>query len=78
MFYFPSHSTLWSQLSDLTTFLPHPTSRDYPIQALGLQILLDQVPRSCLPGIDERWISGYFDELSVKAIDQLYNTLSTK
>lgn len=62
-------------LPDLTTFLPHPTSRDYPIQAFGLQILLDQVPRYCLSGIDKRWISGYFDVLSVKVIDQLYNNV---
>lgn len=62
-------------LPDLTTFLPHPSSRDYPIQAFGLQILLDQAPRYCLSGIDKRWISGYFDVLSVKVIDQLYNNV---
>lgn len=62
-------------LTKLTIFLPHPTSRDYPIQAFGLQILLDQAPRYCLSGIDKRWISGYFDVLSVKVIDQLYNNV---
>jgi uncharacterized protein (DUF924 family) len=58
--------------SDFTIFLPSTASRDYPIQALGLIILLDQVPRYCMDGIDKRWISGYFDIISERLMRQLF------
>jgi len=55
-----------ASIPDLLQFLPPPASDDFPRQALGLQLLLDQMPRSLLRGIDGRWRSAYFDLISLK------------
>jgi hypothetical protein len=47
-------------------FLPPPESKDFPEQALGLQLLLDQGPRALLDGMDERYICDYFQHVSKK------------
>lgn len=59
---------------DLTTFLPPPPDPDFPRQALGLQLLLDQMPRRLCKGIDTRWTNAYFDVISLRyaqALDAL-------
>lgn len=59
---------------DLLQVLPPITDDYFPRQALGLQLLLDQMTRSLLRGIDGRWRSAYFDVISLKyahALDTL-------
>ncbi|KAI3332033.1 hypothetical protein HD806DRAFT_178462 [Xylariaceae sp. AK1471] len=56
---------------DMMSFLAPVDSPEFPSQALGLQLLLDQGPRVCLKGVDVRWISGYFDEISLTFAQQL-------
>ncbi|KXX74373.1 hypothetical protein MMYC01_209541 [Madurella mycetomatis] len=59
---------------DLTTFLPPPSDPDFPRQALGLQLLLDQMPRRLCKGIHTRWTNAYFDVISLRyaqALDAL-------
>jgi hypothetical protein len=54
-----------SSIPSLLTYFPKPSSRTFPVQALGIQLLLDQAPRHCFSGIDTRWIS-WFEVLSLK------------
>ena len=49
---------------DLMTLLPPPSSPEFPEQALGLQLLVDQGPRSFCKGVDKRWEANYFDVIS--------------
>ncbi|GAB1316043.1 hypothetical protein MFIFM68171_06253 [Madurella fahalii] len=59
---------------DLTTFLPPLSDPDFPRQALGLQLLLDQMPRRLCRGIDTRWTNAYFDVINLRytqALDAL-------
>lgn len=37
-------------LQNLISYLPSPESKDYPILALGMTLLLDQIPRILLSG----------------------------
>lgn len=53
-------------IPDLLQFLPPLTDDKFPRQALGLQLLLDQMTRSLLRDIDGRWRSAYFDMISLK------------
>ncbi|KAK0639956.1 hypothetical protein B0T16DRAFT_450484 [Cercophora newfieldiana] len=55
----------------LTTFLPPPASPPFPRLALGLQLLLDQMPRRLFRGIDKRWCAAYFDPLAVRFAQEL-------
>jgi uncharacterized protein (DUF924 family) len=55
-----------ASIPDLLQFLPPIADDDFPRQALGLQLLLDQMTRSLLRGIDGRWRSAYFDIISLK------------
>ncbi|KAK2614172.1 hypothetical protein N8I77_001021 [Diaporthe amygdali] len=48
----------------MANFLPPPTSAEFPRQCLGMQLLLDQAPRSLCRGVDGRWRSCYFDVVS--------------
>lgn len=45
---------------DLMSFLPPPSSPEFPQQCYGLQLLLDQVSRMWFPGIGGRWQVAYF------------------
>jgi uncharacterized protein (DUF924 family) len=56
---------------DLLEFLPPVESQDFPEQALGLQLLLDQAPRYLCKGVDTRWTYGYFGEIALKYAKQL-------
>ncbi|MCJ1237853.1 hypothetical protein MMC14_005840 [Varicellaria rhodocarpa] len=56
---------------DLMLFLPVPESKEFPEQALGLVILLDQGPRALFEGVDSRYVNGYFDILALKLSNQL-------
>jgi hypothetical protein len=47
----------------LLPYLPAPTDASFPEQAFGLIIVLDQGPRQCFDGMDDRWTSAYFDVL---------------
>ncbi|KAK4450992.1 hypothetical protein QBC34DRAFT_348581 [Podospora aff. communis PSN243] len=49
----------------LLTLLPSPQSPDFPTLALGMQLLLDQMPRRLFKGIDKRWCAGFFDGVAV-------------
>lgn len=54
------------------TLLPPPADPSFPELALGLQLVLDQAPRELLDGpLDDRWVYGYFGELSVGLAQQL-------
>ncbi|KAK7423027.1 hypothetical protein QQX98_001317 [Neonectria punicea] len=57
---------------DLMSLLPAPSSRDFPQQCYGLQILLDQASRVLLDGIDGRWQSAYFGPLARQLAGQWY------
>lgn len=59
-------------IPDLMQFLPPPESRDFPGQALGLTVLLDQATRSILTGVNSRYTYGYFDLLTQKLTRQLF------
>ncbi|ORY03564.1 hypothetical protein BCR34DRAFT_573435 [Clohesyomyces aquaticus] len=61
-----------SSIPDFLTFLPPPSSTDFPECALGLLILLDQAPRIICNGMDERWRSAYFDPLALRFAYQLH------
>ena len=56
---------------DLMQFLPAPDTNEFPEQALGLVLLLDQAPRALFGGIDSRYVNGYFDVLALKLSHQL-------
>ncbi|KAK2788367.1 hypothetical protein FQN52_006691 [Onygenales sp. PD_12] len=50
--------------TNLLQYLPPPSSPDFPLQALGLQVLFDQAPRALCAGVDVRYRYAYFDILS--------------
>ncbi|KAH8765767.1 hypothetical protein BGZ57DRAFT_528681 [Hyaloscypha finlandica] len=56
---------------DMMQFLPPPESRDFPEQALGVQLLLDQGPRALFEGMDARYIYDYFQYVARKYAQQL-------
>jgi len=60
---------------DMTTFLPPPSDPSFPRQAMGLQLLLDQMPRRLCRGADCRWTNAYFDVISL-CFAQSLDTLS--
>ncbi|KAK0612522.1 hypothetical protein B0T17DRAFT_543876 [Bombardia bombarda] len=55
-----------SRMPDLSSppYLPHPADPSYPAQCLGLQLLLDHLPRLLFRGVDHRWTYDYFNILS--------------
>jgi uncharacterized protein (DUF924 family) len=55
-----------ASMPDLLQFLPPIADDNFPRQALGLQLLLDQMTRSLLRGVDIRWRCAYFDIISLK------------
>jgi len=55
-----------SSIPNLLQFLPPVTASNFPIQALGLQLLLDQMSRALFQGIDRRWGPAYFDIISLQ------------
>jgi uncharacterized protein (DUF924 family) len=61
-----------SNVPDLMQFLPAPGAKEFPEQALGLQLLLDQGPRALFKGIDQRYTNAYFDVISLKYAKQLH------
>jgi uncharacterized protein (DUF924 family) len=50
----------------MTTFLPPASNPDFARQAMGLQLLLDQMPRRLCRGAACRWTNAYFDVISLK------------
>jgi uncharacterized protein (DUF924 family) len=62
-----------SKIPNLMGLLPPPTSKDFPQQALGLILLLDQAPRRLLHGMDERWTAAFFDVLAFRLAGQFMN-----
>jgi uncharacterized protein (DUF924 family) len=56
---------------DMMQFLPPPESKEFPEQALGLQLLLDQGPRALFEGVDARYIYDYFQYVARKYAQQL-------
>ncbi|KAM0228912.1 hypothetical protein ACHAP5_011817 [Fusarium lateritium] len=55
---------------DLMSFLPQPTSSDFPLQCFGLQLLLDQASRVLFTGVDGRWQVAYFGPLARRLAGQ--------
>ncbi len=55
-------------MPDMMQFLPPPSSPEFPAQCLGLQLLLDEIPRVLYSykSIDGRWTNSYFDVISYK------------
>ncbi|KAK8845642.1 hypothetical protein IAR55_006358 [Kwoniella newhampshirensis] len=58
-------------MPDLTQYLCPPMQYDFPIQSLGLLLLLDQAPRFLCQGRDARWTSSYFDVIALRTITKL-------
>jgi uncharacterized protein (DUF924 family) len=56
---------------DMMSFLPPVEHPDFPLQALGLQLVLDQAPRLLFDGINIRWTDGFFGPISIKYARQL-------
>ncbi|KAI1323031.1 hypothetical protein F5Y16DRAFT_21914 [Xylariaceae sp. FL0255] len=48
----------------LLSLLPPVSHPDFPSQALGLQLILDQGSRMCLKGVEMRWIDLFFGEIA--------------
>jgi uncharacterized protein (DUF924 family) len=57
---------------DFMTFLPEPSDAEFPEQAVGMLVLLDQATRRLCIGVDERWRNAYFDELALGFAKQLH------
>ncbi|KAE9370386.1 hypothetical protein N431DRAFT_426748 [Stipitochalara longipes BDJ] len=62
---------------DMMQFLPPPESEDFPEQALGLQLLLDQGSRALFEGIDVRYTYDYFQHVARKYAQQLLDLPSS-
>jgi uncharacterized protein (DUF924 family) len=61
-----------SNVPDLMQLLPAPGAKEFPEQALGFQLLLDQGPRMLFKGIDQRYTNAYFDVISLNYAKQLH------
>ena len=62
---------------NLMQYLPDPSSKEFPEQALGCVLLLGQGPRN-LSGTDCRWRYSYFDYLSQPLVRKLWALLDGK
>ncbi|KAK1756502.1 hypothetical protein QBC47DRAFT_380071 [Echria macrotheca] len=60
-----------SSTTDMTTFLPAPSDASFPHKALGLQMLIDQMPRRLCRGIHSRWTNMHFDVISLRLAEWL-------
>ncbi|KAJ0120954.1 hypothetical protein J7T55_015693 [Diaporthe amygdali] len=58
-------------IPDMTYFLPSPEVHEFPEQAFGMHVLLDQAPRVLFKGIDGRWTS-WFDKIAGKLYKYYY------
>lgn len=58
-------------IPNLMSFLPSVEDPYFPLQSLGLQLLLDQAPRTLFRGIDIRYTYAYFDEISIRYAKRL-------
>lgn len=56
---------------ELFALLPAAERGEFPEQALGLLLLLDQGPRQLFAGHDERWTYSYFDGLARRVLHRL-------
>ena len=56
---------------ELFALLPAAESGEFPEQALGMLLLLDQGPRQLFSGHDERWTYSYFDGLALLVLHRL-------
>lgn len=56
---------------ELFALLPAAESGEFPEQALGMLLLLDQGPRQLFSGHDERWTYSYFDGLALQVLHRL-------
>ncbi|KAJ7224060.1 hypothetical protein GGX14DRAFT_648248 [Mycena pura] len=57
-------------MPDMMDFLPPPTDPDFPIQCLGLQLILDQAPRALCTtaSTDGRYVNSYFDLIAQRLV----------
>jgi hypothetical protein len=62
-----------ASIPDLLSFLPAPTSDDFPHQSLALILLFDQGAGVLFnqSGADKRWVGGFFDILCIRLNKQL-------
>ncbi|KAJ7186786.1 hypothetical protein C8R46DRAFT_981089 [Mycena filopes] len=58
-------------MPNLMQFLPPPSAPEFPQQALGLLILIDQGSRLLLNGVDARWTNDYFDHVAYAFVSHL-------
>ncbi|KAF7369285.1 hypothetical protein MVEN_00256300 [Mycena venus] len=58
-------------IPDMMDFLPPPADPDFPVQCLGLQLVLDQAPRSLcsVNSTDGRYVNSYFDPIAQRLVD---------
>ncbi|KAI3396512.1 hypothetical protein diail_12132 [Diaporthe ilicicola] len=66
-----SHAHGPGAIPDMTGFLPSPEDPEFPEQAFGIHVLLDQAPRVLFKGIDGRWTS-WFDKTARKLYEYFY------
>ncbi|KAJ7454933.1 hypothetical protein B0H11DRAFT_1875039 [Mycena galericulata] len=59
------------KMPDMMDFLPPPSDPDFPLQCLGLQLVLDQAPRAlCSNGsTDGRYVADHFDRVAQRLAD---------
>lgn len=55
----------------LLYLLPEPEDDQFPGQALGLILLLDQATRLIMKGHNKRWTAGFFDILALRVVKEL-------
>lgn len=61
----------FAELPPLLPYLPDPATPEFPIQALGLHLLLDQAPRQLYSGNDAGLTFGHFGELTLRFAREL-------
>ncbi|KAK5655510.1 hypothetical protein OQA88_5781 [Cercophora sp. LCS_1] len=71
------HTLGLDNIPALLSFLPSPSSADFPLLALGMQLLLDQMPRRLLKGLNQRWTNAYFDSISLRLAKSLLSLPDT-
>ncbi|KAL0576989.1 hypothetical protein V5O48_004999 [Marasmius crinis-equi] len=64
-------SSLCPEVPDVRKYLPDSKDPKYPEHALGLIMLLDQVPRRIYRGFDMRYTNAFFDPICLKLTKDL-------
>ncbi|KAJ1338583.1 DUF924 family protein [Microdochium nivale] len=62
-------------MPEFQQFLPPPEDASFPVQALGLILLLDQGPRRLCRGLDSRYKDAYFGVYTLRLLRYLHEEL---